>query len=569
MGTRGLEIVRFRGRYYIRYNQYDSYYEGLGAEIIAKIPADPEEYQKWLEKMRAEYADKQKELEDHVYEIRDSSKPDYSYFKGLMALPSELPRLTSHDAEYFYIINLDREVLTMNFSIHWKLGHIPRSDDLWLKAIAESIYRFKPTISLDICPDEYIAPPALELPKPIPELGYCYRVVAPKTEITEAREVFLTRILAEVLIQYKDDIVGLGMEWSPDSFPFRELVFALVSIASGMTKFFSFPARSCNPRGCEWWDCKSKHMPKSCGFLNKDWAGSHAPLLEFGSMSHRPGDAPGVSPPETRYWIEDVLVSLTMRTDGEAVTQAVDWGIGQGRENFQVVVMSLFKVTFVEVTWAEDEGAEPMVKVSEPLDLSPLRRSYCMSTHPRERPELKDGMNYQRQRGEAIMGTNCTGKPRRLNSQFPGLSALVKFFEVAAMRRVASKSAGILPLELYERILDFVDYDTWKTCTSVSTEFRSSCLRKYRIDDETRLLPRPFVRLQKNHKQPLLSFEFENMKTGEVFPTIQTPRISSTKKLNWMPIIGSDRKALMLDVVVQFEPAEDIPAEDDNDDGSI
>lgn len=45
MGTRGLEIVRFRGRYYIRYNQYDSYYEGLGAEIIAKIPADPEEYQ--------------------------------------------------------------------------------------------------------------------------------------------------------------------------------------------------------------------------------------------------------------------------------------------------------------------------------------------------------------------------------------------------------------------------------------------------------------------------------------------------------------------------------------------
>lgn len=45
MGTRGLEIVRFRGRYYIRYHQYDSYFEGLGAKVIAKIPADPEEYQ--------------------------------------------------------------------------------------------------------------------------------------------------------------------------------------------------------------------------------------------------------------------------------------------------------------------------------------------------------------------------------------------------------------------------------------------------------------------------------------------------------------------------------------------
>ena len=45
MGTRGLKIVRFRGRYYIRHNQYDSYFEGLGAEIVASVPFDPEEYQ--------------------------------------------------------------------------------------------------------------------------------------------------------------------------------------------------------------------------------------------------------------------------------------------------------------------------------------------------------------------------------------------------------------------------------------------------------------------------------------------------------------------------------------------
>jgi hypothetical protein len=44
MGTRGLEIVRFRGRYYIRYHQFDTYFEGLGAKIVASIPADPEEY---------------------------------------------------------------------------------------------------------------------------------------------------------------------------------------------------------------------------------------------------------------------------------------------------------------------------------------------------------------------------------------------------------------------------------------------------------------------------------------------------------------------------------------------
>ena len=44
MGTRGLEIVRFRGRYYIRWHRFDSYFEGLGAKIVASIPTDPEEY---------------------------------------------------------------------------------------------------------------------------------------------------------------------------------------------------------------------------------------------------------------------------------------------------------------------------------------------------------------------------------------------------------------------------------------------------------------------------------------------------------------------------------------------
>lgn len=44
MGTRGLEIVRFRGRYYIRWHRFDSYLEGLGAKIVASIPTDPEKY---------------------------------------------------------------------------------------------------------------------------------------------------------------------------------------------------------------------------------------------------------------------------------------------------------------------------------------------------------------------------------------------------------------------------------------------------------------------------------------------------------------------------------------------
>ncbi|KAL4945268.1 hypothetical protein BDV06DRAFT_231429 [Aspergillus oleicola] len=563
MGTPGLEIVRFRKRYYSRYHRLDGYFEGLGAKIIASIPTDPKEYNKWLESMRAKYAARETSLERHVYTIRDGFQPDYSRFRIFETLPSEFPRLGNR-AHYFYIINLDHEVLTMDYSIHWKLGNIPRQDELWLRAIVHSIYPNKDTISLDVCPEEHMTSPALEYPKPNREIKYNFRVVSARTHLVEARKVFVTFVMASTLIKYKDEITRFGMEWSPDSFPFRELAFALVSIASGQATFHSFPAQWCNPRTCEVSDCMLNHLPKSCGWLDKEWAGDSAPLLEFGSLSHRPGEPPGASPTETIYWLEDVLVSLALVVDGEAITKAVTWGIKQGRANFQVVVLSLLKAALAEVSFGDDE--KPFVKVTNNIDLSPLRADYCLSTHPRMRPELKPGMKIQHQLGD-LMNTICTGTRQRLRSLFPGLAALANFFEVAASRRATSKSAGILPPELYDMILDFVDYDTWKACLLVSTVFRSRCLRKYRLDDRVRIVAGPFVRLQKGfHKERVVSFDFENMQTGEILPMMHDPRCYHTEEYNWMPVIGRDRKALMLDNVIQFVPAGDVPVEADSDD---
>jgi len=178
------------------------------------------------------------------------------------------------------------------------------------------------------------------------EIGYTFRVATPRTDIGEPWKAFLTYALAGAFVEYQNEIIRFGREWSADSFPFRELAFALVSIASGEVKFHSFPAQHCNPRNCQWWDCRSNHLPNSPGWLDTMWAGDSAPLPEFGSMSHRPGDPPGASPTETMYWIKDVLVSLTVLVDGAAITNAVAWGVKQGRTNFQMVVLSLFKVVF-------------------------------------------------------------------------------------------------------------------------------------------------------------------------------------------------------------------------------
>ena len=43
-----------------------------------------------------------------------------------------------------------------------------------------------------------------------------------------------------------------------------------------------------------------------------------------------------------------------------------------------------------------------------------------------------------------------------------------------------------------------------------------------------------------------MSFDFQNIQTDEILLMIQVPHRIWTEKCNWMPVIGSDRKALML-----------------------
>ena len=52
MGTRGYYVYRHNGRYFIYYNHYDSYPEGLGVEFLSGIPKNPEMFKRWLEEER-------------------------------------------------------------------------------------------------------------------------------------------------------------------------------------------------------------------------------------------------------------------------------------------------------------------------------------------------------------------------------------------------------------------------------------------------------------------------------------------------------------------------------------
>lgn len=375
------------------------------------------------------------------------------------------------------------------------------------------------------------------------------------------------RVMAEVAQEFGVVVRRFGKQWAPESFPFRELAFAMLWIASGKAKFLSFPETLCHPRDC----MRNSLYSGACnrlyldvdlelpdnGYFGRDWAGESAPLLEFGSLFHRPGQAPGASPAETMYWLDDILISLVLVPDGIAVTAAVAWGLQQGRNNFQLVVLSLSEAILAEVSTAPgaNNTAEPFVKVSRPLKLGPLSKEECIKMG---HPEI----------AAAGFWYLCL-QDRSKTQLYPGFAALITFFDIAGRRRSAAKSRCILPTELHCRILDFVDYATWSACVTVSPAFRAYCLLKYRIDDQWRIAPGSGPR--PDSTKPFFSFVAEKIQDGTNTAVQLVERDSGgvchgLSPHNWMPIVGAEPRALMVDVLLEFEEeGDDVAAAENRD----
>ena len=72
MSTRGYKVYRYKGCYYVYYNQCDSYPSFFGLQVLHEIPRNvsKEEFEDWLKKTR-----------EYVYAQRDSKElndPDNS-----------------------------------------------------------------------------------------------------------------------------------------------------------------------------------------------------------------------------------------------------------------------------------------------------------------------------------------------------------------------------------------------------------------------------------------------------------------------------------------------------------
>ncbi|AEO63920.1 uncharacterized protein THITE_157833 [Thermothielavioides terrestris NRRL 8126] len=551
-----VHIVRCNGRYYVQrevseYESWQSLVKYDGRAVVDCIPEDPARYQEWLNWMREEYSSLEIRMREEYFSpgsffalmnftsaIRPSEGRSRSSFRCLQ-MPSMMPCIRRHSGTMVYIIDLDREIFSVVMGAHFRLGNIPRDTTL--------------------CDEDQLASPALPLPspKPVTEIPYACRAVRAITDLGTFHKQWRIRQLTAVIYEYSDVLVHSGREWLPESLPFREFAFALLWIAAGKSEALELGEGY-------WiyddWDLgrignEMHQNPRlGKGAVSRDeltgecWIGGAGPFLQFGSLFHAAGEALGVSPAETIYWIDEVLISLVHVVDGAAVAEAVTWGLQDGWPNFQLVVMSLFEVVLVEVSTRP--GEEPVVKVSDRLRLSPLRPEESLGTHHSECPVPMEGMmlpfsGYQ----EVVSGQSFQSRSK----SYPGLAALINFFDAATNRRTAVRSTGVFPPEIYYAIIDQLDYNTWRTSSAVSPTFRFYCSARFRVDPSMCVMARSVSGLRDGEN---LSFIVKNMRTGKTMRVEEVPfgwGGHSIAWSSWMPIIGDGPWAIMTEVLFEYE----------------
>ncbi|KAL1954861.1 hypothetical protein VTO42DRAFT_503 [Malbranchea cinnamomea] len=570
MGAEGLKIVRFRGRFFTFLNEWDSC---------------PDRFE-WLEEIRSFYARIIKELEDHVLTITEGSLSDRLEIQGLelYEFPGSLMPGAPSRTDWTYTIDLDREIFSVMDSAHFKLDSIPR-DGMWLKALKEDD-RGRYTIDLDVCPPESVACPVLPGwmdPQELALYRQKYQDISPSIVNANAHvslapgshhvhQCLLTLAYIRFCESYYDNFTRYSLTWAPDEFVFRELAFAMLSLASGQVRFGNY-----RERDVFFFDGHFKECVDILVEEGKGISGSKS-LPIFANGGHLPGEQPGSAPTETIYWFDNVLVCLATNLDDRGsfeahIARAVSFGLEQDVAAFEGVVLDLLFCVLIDV---HVKDGRPIVRHTMPKSLFPINRQDHTSTHPAERPPRKDkdkeGNNGNSEKREdaaehELPIVDCTFPPQggekvlwsmdreiyksvdHFNHYLPGFVALINFFNVAKDRsyRRLGTTQGVFPTEIYNRIVDYMDCDTYHACADISPAFRGYCRRHYRIDNYV------FKKIKfKEGKLPILTAI--DIETGEeqLLKIYQKPPgYAHTSSYPWTTVIGSERPSVLTQVGIQ------------------
>ncbi|KAF2818718.1 hypothetical protein CC86DRAFT_413608 [Ophiobolus disseminans] len=364
MGTNGLYLFRFRSRYYVFYNHWDSYPEGLGNTLVSM-----------LEQKRAEYSEVEARLLGTYLNVSEKRARTGEILPlsavGLENL-HDAPGYKAHPGnhlfiEWVYVIDLDREEFYVSDHAYFSLPKI-RSNDSWSKLLKEArmfheqartqaelgwpaaipngsclshsvittgiLPRFEP--SDDANPEYYRLQATFVHPKKVSLLNKRPIVVI-------ARQVFDL-----ISSTHRQLLWDARHKSSPPDFLFREAAFILISVCSASPHLFRMGTRV---------EQTESTMTSPFAMLRPSPGISES--SEFASNMfqgyHLDGHGSGSSGPDTAYWLQDVLICLNQDLASEAsiktaIVEAVARGKRDGKKEFNALVSSITHIILLRVT---------------------------------------------------------------------------------------------------------------------------------------------------------------------------------------------------------------------------
>lgn len=503
MGTPGSLIVRFRGRCWVLNYPTDGFLNGMGDSLVNSIPTDPDDYQKWLKAQRDFYAKWDNLLQTfmcitqaHLQDIgarfleieHHETDPilEEAFSNRLAAFPNHHPTEHALWAVYYYTIDLDLEVFSIDSGAHYRLDCIPRNLD-WIRALLPDGkgYRF---VHPQLAPDASLASLATNTQQFMTEksTALAKKEVIPKvpgpSHILAKFQLKLFNIFQKHEL---DNLPVTVLSWNAEDLALREFAFHILCLALGGSYLTIVddrrtigPYRHGRPDP-EWNEYRAL-------IHGNDSDGEREFLTSLGLGFHKEDQPIGTAPHVSKYWLEGVLVCLVPRLDQpnvalNAMTEAVEYGRDVcGRLSFNAVLISILDVVLLKCfpnCTVDHSSIMPLVRVRGCIGLDARQRF--------SQTWLNDALERHRQT------PSDADEPTVSVTKDPGIQyppnlvpddvvettflRLVNFFDSTAITASipVRLSACSIPAEILSIILGFVsDTKTFLACTNVSRVFR-------------------------------------------------------------------------------------------------
>ena len=487
----------------------DGFLDSMGETLVKTIPTDPVEYQKWLKSRREFYAkwddllhtflsitpvDLQ-HIEARFCEIEHHETDpmlEEAFSNDLIAFPNHHPTAYNRPPVYWYTIDLDLEVFSIDNGAHYRLDSIPRNRQ-WMKALLHdgSGNRF---VHPQLAPEVSMANLAANTQQSMTErcTTLAKNAVVPKLPDASNTSAKVQLELFNIFQKHELDRLPVTvLSWKADDLAFREFAFHILCLALGGSYLAIIDDR--RTIGL----CRHGQPDRTWNeyralIHSSDSDGERELLTSLGLGFHMEDQPLGTAPLASKYWLEGALIYLVPRLEHpnaalDAMTEAIEYGRDVcGRSSFDAVLISIFDVVLLKYL------PDGTVNYSFPLPL--VRARDCIGLDARQRYSstwLADALKRHQDNpcdpDEPMIDVANDPEIQCLPNLVPddviktSFLRLVNFFDSTAIASSIAEgsSACSLPPEVLSIILGFVcDTQTFIACTKVSRVFRELCQQR-------------------------------------------------------------------------------------------